>query len=168
MRVATFLSAMLLTLCAACSRSTDFERMRLQQRANPYGASDAFGDGMAMRLPPSGAVTFDRGATAQEPPAETDALIARGAKAYRVHCAVCHGDDGSGQSVMTMNMPVVPPPSLLTPRVAAQRPGDLFVVVSAGRNRMPAYGWALSTTDRWAVVAYVRSLQPAPAQGGTR
>ena len=146
----------LLGLClaaAACSQRLDFERMRQQPRANPYGASGAFADGMAMRTPPAGTVTAAIAERATEAP--------DGRRQFQVHCAVCHGTDASGRSVMARNMPGVPPPSLVSAVTAGRSDRELLDVIAHGRNRMPGYDWAMTETGRAAVVAYLRSLQQA-------
>jgi mono/diheme cytochrome c family protein len=158
--------------------------MRQQQRLDPYEASTLFADGMAMRTPPVGTVPressaaspaiatgVDRGAPVREIPlAVTPELVALGRHQFDIYCAVCHGADGSGRSVMAENMPGGPPPSLLAPEVAARPAGHLFAMISRGQKRMPSYAWALSPLDRWGVIAYLRTLQrarsPAIVAGG--
>jgi mono/diheme cytochrome c family protein len=39
--------------------------------------------------------------------------------------------------------------------------GEIFEVITHGRNNMGAYGANVTVEDRWAVVAYVRALQLA-------
>jgi mono/diheme cytochrome c family protein len=157
-----------------CSRALpDLERMRVQQRTDPYEASPAFPDGMGMRLPPAGTIPreardvpavvatgIERGAIVRDVPMPvTPELVARGRHHFAIFCAVCHSSDGSGRSVMAVNMPGNPTPSLLTSHMAEHPAGHLFEVISRGMNRMPEYDWALAPADRWAVVAYIRSLQ---------
>jgi len=149
-----------------CSRRLpDFERMRQQQRTDPYEGSRVFSDGMAMRVPPSGTVAHE---APDMPIVVTPDVIALGQHQFDVFCAVCHGPDGSGRSVMAANMPGNPPPSLQAPPVAAHSSADAFAVISRGRNRMPAYDWALPPAERWAVIAYMRTLQIAAASQGAR
>jgi mono/diheme cytochrome c family protein len=150
----------------------DFERMRRQQRYDPYAASGFFADGMTMRVPPKGTISREEvalgeaaatGVTAGRfvaniPVARTPALIATGERDFRIYCAPCHGTDASGRSVVAGNMRDMPPPSLLTDSVRTQADGRLFDVISHGKHRMPPYGWALPAIERWAVIAYLRSL----------
>jgi mono/diheme cytochrome c family protein len=152
--------------------------MRQQQRYDPYEGSALFADGMAMRAPPAGTVArelrdvpsavatgLQDGAPVQQlPVAVTPGLLAAGQRAFEVYCDVCHGADGSGRSIMADNMPGPRPPSLVSPEVAAYPPGQLFAVISGGKARMPAFSWALPPSDRWAVIAYIRTVvQTAPA-----
>ncbi|HTM04323.1 MAG TPA: cytochrome c [Vicinamibacterales bacterium] len=144
----------------ACSPQLDFERMRQQSRADAYSA----GDVPTMRVPPAGTV----------PIATTDSSLSSGEHGrlqYDVFCAVCHGPDGSGQSVMAGNMPDMAPPSLTAPDARGRSDDELLDIVSHGKRRMPGYDWALTDVERGAVVAYVRRLQqttPAQQEAQTR
>lgn len=122
-----------------------------------------------MRDPPAG--TVPRGAP--EPPWRaggayveripvrmTRELVGLGREHFDVTCAACHGVLGDGVSVVATKMLQRPPPSLLTDRVRAMKPGRLYEIVRDGYGLMPGYTAQLSTPeDRWAVVAYVRALQ---------
>jgi len=37
--------------------------------------------------------------------------------------------------------------------------GELFFVITNGRNLMGAYGANVTVEDRWAIIAYLRALQ---------
>ena len=158
----------------------DFERMRRQPRVDPYEASRVFADGIAMRVPPGGTVPhsagtplgpvttgLERGSPVRNVPLPiTPDLIALGQHHYEIFCAVCHGADGSGHSVMSANMPGLPPPALPRVRAAAYPAGYLFQVVTHGKNRMPSYEWALPPADRWAVIAYLQRPQQTASPSG--
>jgi len=62
-----------------------------------------------LRVPPEGTIPMDQPIAARRP---VD-VVARGEHQFQIFCAVCHGVDGSGYSVMTANMPGAPPLSLL-------------------------------------------------------
>jgi mono/diheme cytochrome c family protein len=128
----------------ACSQPADFERMREQKRTGAYAAT--------MRTPPAGTV-----AVSDRKISPADVSVERGRHVYEIYCALCHSENTSAPSVMAANMPGTPPPPLTTGEAAQQSAEDMFEVVSHGRNRMPAYDWALPAEDRWAVVAYVKS-----------
>jgi mono/diheme cytochrome c family protein len=163
---------------AACSRehgavAPTFERMLVQPRYEPYGASDFFPDGRAMRMPPNGTVSRERLAdsalipsgtpgddsTSAMPLQPSEALLALGQSRFGIYCAVCHGVLGDGQSVVGRNMVECPPPSLLSATVRALPPATLYRVISEGFGRMPPYAAELPVEQRWAVIAYVRQLQ---------
>ena len=160
-RLAHFAACGALVWTAACSRSTDFERMRQQQRGNPYDASALFSDGMVMRVPPAGTIPA---------PPQAMTISAEGARReYQTFCATCHGADGSGQTVMAENMRDAGSPSLVSDDAVRRPDADLFDIISHGKNRMPAFDWAVPQAERSAVLAYVRTLQHSSrsAAGGS-
>ena len=152
----------------------DFERMRRQQRAASYESSTVFANGMVMQAPPEGTMSreaFDAGEAVMTgrrngkyvteiPLSLTSEEHRRGEDDFRVYCAVCHGRDGTGGTVVASNMRP-PPPSLVTDSARKIAEGQLFDFIANGRGRMPPYNWALSPRERWAVIAALRSLQRA-------
>lgn len=155
-------------MLAGCPR---LDPMQQQAKYEAYEESEFFGDGLAMRAPPAGTVPYRSVvepalATGRGPdgkplavsPVPVDAkLLERGRSKFDVHCAVCHGLLGDGDSQVALNMSLRRPPSLHLYRDRAD--GYLYQVVNEGFGLMPSYAHELSVQDRWAVVAYVRALQ---------
>src|ERR1043166_6038027 len=109
-----------------------------------------------------------RGTVPLEGRAAVDAV--QGQHQFEVFCAVCHGSDGTGQPVMSADMPGPPPPSLLSGSAAERSDTESAAIIANGINRMPGYAWALSAPERAAIVAYMRRLQQSarPAAGAAR
>jgi len=143
----------------------DFERMRVQQRYEPYAPSGVFADGKAMQRPPAGTVAREAAVGATPAPDASPARLAEGEERFRIYCAVCHGATGFGGSIVAANMGPPRPPSLHSARVRALPADALFRVVSGGVGRMPGYAWQLTVPQRWAVVAYVQALRDSSAAG---
>jgi len=96
----------------------------------------------------------------------TPALIERGRERYNINCAICHGESGNGKGVFTKYSTVLP--ADLTqlgfddPAAPTFRPdGKIFDVITHGWNQMGAYGANITIRDRWAIVAYLRTLEYA-------
>jgi mono/diheme cytochrome c family protein len=95
--------------------------------------------------------------------------IDRGRERYEIHCGICHGASGqggngpSGHGLVGRRWPVLVPNFHFVEgkdnRVPNLTDGELFDVITYGKNTMPAYGARLSVEDRWAIVHYVRALQ---------
>src|SRR5690606_36884537 len=117
-----------------------------------------FEDGMAMRLPPEGAVELG-GPEREEPPPLDRALLYRGQGRYEIFCAPCHGVDGYARTPIAADMTLRPPPSLQQPYVIARSDAHVYRVIRDGYGLMPSYAARLAPRDRWAVVAYLRALQ---------
>jgi mono/diheme cytochrome c family protein len=178
MRSGVFLVGMLLAACGHTTERShvDFERMRLQQRYDLYGASSVFANRSNMQAPPVGTVSRETvgdtgaigtgvvngSAVADIPLTLTADQRADGVKSYRIYCAVCHGPAGYGGSIVAENMGPPRPPSLRSARLVAVPVGYIFGIATHGLGRMPSYASQLSTTERWAVVAYVKRLQATP------
>jgi len=50
------------------------------------------------------------------------------------------------------------PADLTNPGIAATQDGEIFWKITAGRLPMPAYENRLTETQRWQLVAYLRTL----------
>jgi mono/diheme cytochrome c family protein len=84
--------------------------------------------------------------------------IARGQFLFSNFCQHCHGSGGLGDGPVTKRG-FPPPPSLLAPHARTIKDGQVFHIVTFGQGNMPAHAAQISPEDRWAVVAYLRSLQ---------
>lgn len=167
--------ALALAGCDNHGQTPDWSRMITQPKLLPYGAAPQFADGRAMRPVPAGVIARDwiadpalrEGRTADGLPVTmipvpiTRAVLARGRERFGVACAVCHGVAGDGDSPVAHAMQRRRPPSLHEPRIAALSPGAMYRVVVDGYGAMPSYAVLLDVADRWAVVAYVRTLELA-------
>jgi mono/diheme cytochrome c family protein len=174
--------AALAWLIAGCARShererVDFERMRLQQRADVYASSGAFPSGAVALAPPDSTIPIEaagdlsltsaRGDTgAAIPITATPELIGLGHERFTTYCAVCHGVAGFGGSLVALNMGPPRPPSLRRPAALAFPPAYIYSVATHGLGRMPAYSPQLSARERWAVAAYVKYLQRSTVVDG--
>ncbi len=91
-------------------------------------------------------------------------LIHRGKEVYGIYCAICHGSSGDGQGI-TANYGVPAIANLQLPNFAAESypDGRMFHTITNGKGMMGGYGYNIAVRDRWAVIAYVRTLQAAKA-----
>jgi mono/diheme cytochrome c family protein len=156
----------LLVMLAACDNhgaTPDWSRMITQEKVLPFGETP-------MRQPPRGAVARNW----QAPPAAdlatipvpiTRDLLERGRERFAITCAACHGELGDGDSPVAHAMERRRPPAFTDPKLVALTPGKLYTVVTDGYGLMPSYAGLLDQHDRWAVIAFVRTLQLA---GGAR
>jgi mono/diheme cytochrome c family protein len=136
--------------------------MITQPKLLPYGASAEFADGRAMRPRPAGVVAVDYEPDATTFPMPiTRAVLDRGRARFGVVCSACHGLDGQADTPVAHAMQRRRPPSLHEPRIAALTPAAMYRVIVDGYGVMPSYAPLLTTADRWAVIAYVRTLELA-------
>jgi mono/diheme cytochrome c family protein len=151
-----------------------FSDMDRQPKIRPQTPSDFFADGRSSRPPVAGTVARDdhyldtpldtgmiTGTTnfvATNPMKITPELIARGQQRFQINCSPCHGLEADGNGITkSFGMAVVA--NLHDPRIVQMPDGEIFNVITHGRNLMGAYGPQVVTEDRWAIIAYVRALQ---------
>jgi mono/diheme cytochrome c family protein len=106
---------------------------------------------------------------------EIDAkLLARGQDRFAIYCAVCHGSSGNGKGLTSkygiltaynFQQPGATDPANPT----AYRPtGAIFDTITNGKGLMGPYGGVLPVRDRWAIIAYIRTLQAAGKEAGVQ
>lgn len=83
--------------------------------------------------------------------------LARGQQVFNNYCAVCHGPKGAGDGPLIPKYPN--PPAYNTGKSKALADGNMFHVITLGRNNMPSHASQVSADDRWKVVLYIRKLQ---------
>ena len=88
----------------------------------------------------------------------TEELIDRGENRYNIYCIVCHGPVGNGDG-MVVRRGFTQPPTYNDDRLRNAPVGHFFDVMTNGWGKMNSYAYVLSAADRWAVVAYIRTLQ---------
>lgn len=99
-------------------------------------------------------------------------FIKRGEQRYAIHCAICHGASGNGKGVTSkygiLTAFNFQQPGNTEPANAAafRADGAIFDVITNGKGLMGGYGGNITLRDRWAIVAYIRSLQLAAKESG--
>ena len=154
--------------------------MDFQEKLEAQERNDFFADGRAMRLPPAGTVAvgfladddhLHRGrnldgtlADALPPSIKLDEkLLARGQERFEIYCQPCHGTTGHGDGPATRRgggfPPGVAPANLHLKRLQPEALGYFFHVITNGKGKMRPYKAQIPVEDRWAIVAWVRTLQ---------
>jgi len=87
---------------------------------------------------------------------------------YLINCGICHGKnlDGNGPLYNGGNGPFAAKPATLVgdPKYEGMPEGQMFYSATYGKNLMGSYASQLTRTQRWMVIAYIKSKQAAHAQ----
>jgi hypothetical protein len=153
-----------------------FPDMDRQPKIRPQTPSAFFADGLSSRLPVEGTVA--RGSHWADIPLNTghetgktnfveinplpvnEVVMARGQERFAISCLPCHGPIADGNGVTKkLGMAIVA--NLHDKRIVQMPDGEIFNVITHGRNNMGSYGDKITPEDRWAIVHYVRALQLA-------
>jgi mono/diheme cytochrome c family protein len=91
-----------------------------------------------------------------------EAFIKRGRQRFNINCSPCHGLTAQGNGVVGQ-FGLVAIANLQDDRIKTQPDGQIFSTITNGKNTMGAYGPNIAVEDRWAILAYLRTLQKSLA-----
>lgn len=95
------------------------------------------------------------------PVPNTPEVLAAARAHWADHCASCHGNDGSGESMMGKRT-YPPAPDMRLPETQSMSDGALFYIIQNGvrMTAMPAWGGgaAHDEEDSWKLVRFIRHL----------
>jgi mono/diheme cytochrome c family protein len=96
--------------------------------------------------------------TLKNPVAATPDALRHGKVLFDTDCAPCHGATAMGDGPVA-NHTAVPATDLTAGPSIARSDGYLYATIRNGGTVMPGYADAMSETERWQVVLYLRQLQ---------
>lgn len=85
-------------------------------------------------------------------------VLSHGREEFTIYCSMCHGDAGDGHGIIPTR-DFFPPPNYSLDRLRQAPVGHFFDVITNGYGAMYGYGDRIAPADRWAIVAYIRTLQ---------
>ena len=88
----------------------------------------------------------------------TKELVDRGQERFNIYCIVCHGPVGNGDG-MIVRRGFSKPPTYHDDRLRNAPVGHFFDVMTNGWGKMNSYAYQVPPADRWAIAAYIRTLQ---------
>jgi len=160
------------TLAAALGALGCRQDMHDQPKYKPLRKSDFFPDGRSARPLLEGTVA--RGSLREDaalytgkvgndfiaeiPVKVTAELLRRGRTQFEAFCSPCHGRTGMGDG-MIVRRGFKRPSSYHVDRLRAMPIGYFFDVMTNGYGAMSDYASQVPVRDRWAIAAYIRTLQ---------
>lgn len=124
---------------------------------------------------PTPTVTLESGKIKQQWPAPAEAaglsnpaknrpeMVKLGKELYEQRCLDCHGREGKGNGFMSAQLKregqPIAPTNLASQMVQANTDGELFWKITNGKSPMPSSRVRFSDEERWAIVAYLRTLK---------
>jgi mono/diheme cytochrome c family protein len=85
-------------------------------------------------------------------------LLERGRERFEIYCSMCHGRTGEGNG-MIVERGFPRPPSYHIDRLREAPISHFFDVITHGYGIMYSYAERVDVPDRWAIAAYIRTLQ---------
>ncbi|SRR6266851_833250 len=141
------------------------------------GAAAAVRRGFSARDQPSALETYvartarsmavpSRAKSEKNPFAASPELIAEGRAHFADHCAICHANNGNGNTEIGQNL-YPKAPDMRLPQTQNLTDGELYYTIHNGirLTGMPAWGTAEKDEDSWKLVLFIRHLpQLTPAE----
>jgi mono/diheme cytochrome c family protein len=96
---------------------------------------------------------------AANPFASSPEVLAEMRAHFADHCAICHGNDGSGKTQIGQNL-YPKAPDMRLPRTQILTDGELYYTIHNGirLTGMPAWGTDEKDEDSWKLVLFIRHL----------
>jgi cytochrome c5 len=95
----------------------------------------------------------------RNPEKGTESSLLAGKELYGIFCTPCHGESGKGDGPVAKKF-IPTPVDISAAGPGSHHPdGDLFAIVTHGRNGMPPFRSDLTAKERWLVVGYLRTLK---------
>lgn len=123
-----------------------------------------------VRLPPTGSVPTKglehtpkpgtpEAAALKNPERVTEFSLLTGKGLFGIYCTPCHGESGKGDGTVAKKF--VPTPADISGAGYGGKylEGELFAVVTHGKDGMPAFRSDLTAKERWLVVAWLKTLK---------
>lgn len=101
----------------------------------------------------------------RSPIPSSDAAVKGGEQIYAQNCALCHGVDGHGFTVLGRHM-FPPAMDLTSPHVQHWTDADLYWIIQNGISLtgMPSWSSSISPTDTWKIAQYIHALPSLDAE----
>jgi len=147
--------------------------MHDQPSIKPLGENAFFADGSGARPLPAHTVArgqlrdnsplytgqaTDGSLLTELPMPLTREVLERGRERFNIFCSPCHGRTGQGDG-MVVRRGYKKPPSFHIARLRQPPVAYFFYIMTNGFGVMPSYAAQVPAEDRWAIAAYVRTLQ---------
>jgi mono/diheme cytochrome c family protein len=103
---------------------------------------------------------------AKNPFAPTADVLSEARAHFADHCAICHGNDGSGKTQIGQNL-YPKTPDMRQPQTQNLTDGEIYYVIHNGirLTGMPAWGDARKDDESWKLALFIRHLpQMAPQE----
>jgi mono/diheme cytochrome c family protein len=97
----------------------------------------------------------------------TQSSVDRGKKIFATQCSLCHGDKADGKGPMVEDMKLTVPDFTKPDALKGRTDGEIFAIIGAGHDPMPAQTGRMTDDRRWNLVNYLRAVGGAVPEKST-
>ncbi|CAN5289712.1 cytochrome c [soil metagenome] len=93
----------------------------------------------------------------------TGAELSETQRLFNINCAICHGANMDAQGPLAVSGKVGGVANLKLPAYLAKQEGQMFHVMTYGKNNMGSYASQLTKQQRWMIAKYIKTVQQGAA-----
>jgi mono/diheme cytochrome c family protein len=93
------------------------------------------------------------------------AEMAEAGRLYNINCGICHGEKGLGNGPIAAAGHVGGVANLTLDQYVKMADGTMFHSITYGKGVMGSYASQVTRAQRWQIIKYIRTLQPAQNKG---
>ncbi len=82
---------------------------------------------------------------------------------FEDNCTPCHGDEGRGDGPLAKDLKTKPRNLTSSSELSALSDGEIFWIITTGKDPMPAFGQKLTDEERWGLVHLLRKMSGTAA-----
>lgn len=89
---------------------------------------------------------------------KTDESVRQGRIYYEYYCRHCHGENADGESPVGQSLSIHPK-NLTDKNIQSKSDGELFYIITYGKNGMPSLKETVEQERRWLIINYLRTFE---------
>jgi mono/diheme cytochrome c family protein len=129
-----------------------------QEKKGEAQSSGASSSTAATPSSPHNTAISPEDAAKKNPVRFTQASVDRGKKVFTTQCALCHGEKGDGKGDLATEMKLNLPDFTKPDALAGRTDGELFSIITTGKDPMPSQKGRMPDQQLWNLVNYLRAL----------
>jgi mono/diheme cytochrome c family protein len=96
--------------------------------------------------------------TKKNPVASSDTVLSKAKGNYEENCLQCHGESGKGNGPMASMLKEKPADLTDAVNFSEMTDGEIYWIITKGRQPMPAFESKLTEEERWGLVNLMRDM----------
>lgn len=99
----------------------------------------------------------------KNPVVSSSAVLLKARENFEDNCTPCHGAEGKGDGPLATDLKTKPRNLTSSSELSVLTDGEIFSIITTGKDPMPAFGQKLTDEERWGLVHLVRKMSNTAA-----
>ncbi len=93
-------------------------------------------------------------------------VLAAARSNFEDHCIPCHGNEGRGDGPLAADLKTRPKDLTSAKELSLLKDGEIFWIITTGKDPMPSFGQKLTDEERWGLVRLLRQMSKTASTSG--